>query len=87
MTSKTVRYTTTLSLDYLDELRALANKKTIPSVNHAINEALEVYLKSLKVAQYEASMKEAGRDKAFLSRTLTCADDFQHVDAEVSGEW
>ena len=87
MPMKTTRYTATLPLIYVDELKALTKERVIPSVNFAINEALDEYLKSRKAAQYEALMKEAGGDQAFLSRTLTCAEDFKAVDSEVSGTW
>ena len=43
--SKTVRYTTTLPLNYIDELKELAREKKIPSVNFAINKALDEHLK------------------------------------------
>ena len=77
MPTKTTRYTATLPLIYVDELKELAKERVIPSVDFAINEALDEYLKSRKAAQYEALMKEAGGDKAFLSRTLTCDADFK----------
>ncbi|MDR2713266.1 MAG: hypothetical protein LBB91_09180 [Clostridiales bacterium] len=87
MTARTVRYTATLPHKYIDELKKLAKEKIIPSVNFAINEALDEYLKSRKMAQYEALMKEAGQDNAFLSRTLSCAKDFKAIDSEVPGTW
>ena len=87
MISKTVRYTATLPHSYIDELKELAKEKKIPSVNFAINEALDEYLKDRKAAQYETSLKEAGKDKAFLTRTMSCAEDFSAVDDEVSGSW
>ena len=87
MAPKTIRYTATLPLNYVDELKTWTKEKIIPSVNYAINEALDEYLKRRKAAQYDALMKEAGRDKAFLERTLICADDFNIVDSEVSGRW
>ena len=87
MTPKTIRYTATLPSCYVDELKELAREKKIPSVNFAINEAVDEYLKSRKAAQYEALMKEAGRDQAFLARTAACAEDFSEVDSEVSGTW
>ena len=87
MKLETTRFTATLPSVYLDELKEMAKEKRIPSVNFAINEALEAYIKSRKAAQYEALMKEAGRDEAFLARTASCAEDFKVVDSEVSGEW
>jgi DNA polymerase/3'-5' exonuclease PolX len=85
--SKTVRYTATLPLNYIDELKELAREKKIPSVNFAINKALDEYLKDQKAAQYEILMKEAAQDKKFLTRTISCAEDFCAVDGEVSGKW
>ena len=87
MPTKTARYTATLPLAQFDQLKALAREKKIPSVNFAINEALDEYLKNQKAAQYEAMMREAGKDEEFLSRTLTCAEDFSAVDSEVAGAW
>ena len=87
MTPKTVRYTTSLPVAYLDELKELASEKKIPSVSFAINEAVTEYLQERKAAEYETLMKEAGQDKAFISRTTSCAKDFDAADAEVSGKW
>ena len=87
MASKTVRYSATLPLAYVNELKELAREKKIPSVNFAINEALDVYLKDKKAAQYETLMKEAGQDKVFLTRTMNCAEDYSAVDGEVFGKW
>ena len=40
-----------------------------------------------KATQYEILMKEAAQDKKFLTRTISCAEDFCAVDGEVSGKW
>ena len=87
MAAKTVRYTATLPLEHVNELRGLAKEKKIPSVNYAINAALDMYIKEQKAADYIAQMENAGKDEAFLSRTLSCADDFSAVDGEVDGKW
>ena len=87
MASQTIRYTATLPLDYVDELKELAKERIIPSVNFAINEALDEYLKNRKAAQYEKLMREAGRDKAFLERTMCCAEEFVLADHEGLGTW
>ena len=87
MKTETVRYTATLPLVYVDELKEMAKKKKITSVNVAINEALDEYLKNQRAARYEALMREAGRDEAFLARTAGCFEDFETVDSEVSGTW
>jgi len=87
MAAKTIRYTATLPLDQVNELRGLAKEKKIPSVNYAINVALDMSIREQKAAEYETQMKNAGQDEAFLSRTLNCADDFSAIDSEVDGKW
>ena len=87
MAIKTIRYTATLPLDHVNELRVLAKEKKIPSVNYAINVALDMYIREHKAAEYEAQMVIAGQDSTFLSRTLSCADDFSAIDDEVDGKW
>jgi hypothetical protein len=83
MRDETAQYTAILPVTYLDELKEMVKEKKIPSVNFAINEALEIYLKSLKAMKYEALMMEAGRDKTFLARTSSCTEDFKTVDNEI----
>jgi len=87
MATKTIRYTATLPLDHVNELRGLAKEKKIPSVNYAINVALDMYIKEQRAAEYKTQMENAGQDKAFLSRTLNCANDFYAIDSEVDGKW
>jgi len=87
MATKTIRYTATLPLDHVNELRGLAKEKKIPSVNYAINAALDMYIKEQKATDYKKQMENASRDKAFLSRTLNCANDFIATDGEVDGKW
>ncbi len=85
--SKTVRITATLPSIYLDELKQMAEEQQIPSVNFAIRQALEAYLKQVKKREYDEMMQEAAKDAAFLARTEKCAEDFDPFDSEVLGEW
>ena len=87
MATKTIRYTATLPIDHVNELRGLAKEKKIPSVNYAITVALDMYIREQKAAEYRVQMENASQDKAFLSRTLNCADDFSAIDGEVDGKW
>jgi len=87
MKQETIRYTATLPLNYVVELKEMAKEKRIPSVNYAIQEALDEYLKSRKAARYEELMREAGRDEKFLSRTMSCSASFKVIDGEVAGSW
>ena len=82
-----IRITATLPAAFIDELKTLVNSKQIPSVNFAIKQAVDEYLKQIKKNQYEAMMKEAAADKAFMSRTSKCNEDFAFADSEVDSEW
>ena len=83
MTEKTVRYTATLPLAHLEELKDMANAKVVPSVNFAVNEAVTEYLSTQKALRYNALMQEARQDEAFLARTLACDEAFKYADSEV----
>jgi len=85
--TETTRYTATLPVAALNELRMLASENLIPSVNYGIRQAVDEYLKQIKKAQYAAQMKKAAADKAFIERTNRCAEDFSFSDSEVQGEW
>ena len=41
---------------------------------------------NLVVIMYEALMKEAGQDKAFLARTMECAEEFKLVSSEAPNQ-
>lgn len=86
-TTKTVRFTATLPSVYIDELKLLAKQQQIPSVNFAVRQAIDDYLKQVKKREYDEMMKEAANDKDFMERTMRCADDFSFTDSEVHGEW
>ena len=83
----TADYTATLPSEYINELRQLAKSQQIPSVNFAIRQALDEYLKQAKKREYDEMMKAAAKDKSFMERTMKCAEDFSFSDSEVQGEW
>lgn len=70
--TQTARYTATLPIYALDELKALASSGQIPSVNFAIRQAVDEYLKQAKKKRYEELMKEAAEDKEFIKKTMSC---------------
>lgn len=84
---QTIKYTATLSEESIQELKALAEKKVIPSVNYAIREAIEEYIAQTKKQMYEKQMQEAAEDERFQKRTIGCDKEFTFVDSEVSGTW
>ena len=85
--SSTSRVTATLPTEQVKMLKRLSLEHRIPSVNFAIRQAVDEYLKQLKKSQYETLMAEAANDDDFIQRTMSCAEDFAYVDSEVAGEW
>ncbi len=85
--SSTSRVTATLPTEQVKMLKQLSLEHRIPSVNFAIRQAVDEYLKQLKKSQYETLMAEAANDDDFIQRTMSCAEDFAYVDSEVAGEW
>lgn len=86
-TKQTIKYTATLPETSVDELKMLAERKVIPSVNFAIREAIKSYIMQTKKELYEKQMQEAVKDKLFLKRTIDSDKDFSFVDSEVGGNW
>ena len=86
MNNTSIKYTVILPCEYISELKELASKKIIPSVNYGIKRAVEKYLEHEKRELYAQSMAEAAKDEDFLKRTLDCQKDFTNVDCEVREE-
>ena len=84
--SKSVKYTATLSGSSIEELKQLAQKKVVPSVNFAIREAISAYIVQTKKVLYEKEMKEASLDEDYLRRTYETQEDFICADKEVTGD-
>jgi len=87
MSNINIEYTAVLPDEYVTELKKLASKKFIPSVNYGIKRAVEKYLEQVKKEVYSDVMEEADKDAAFLKRTLDTQKDFTVIDCEVGGEW
>jgi hypothetical protein len=87
MNNTSIKYTVVLPSEYISELKELASKKIIKSVNNGIKIAIEKYIEQEKKELYAQSMAEAAKDENFLKRTLDCQKDFANVDCEVGEEW
>ena len=81
-----IKYTAIIPQKYLDELRGMVDKKIIPSVNQGIRAAVEDFIKAHKLYEYQAGMREAADDKAFIARTLETQKAFEAADAEAD-QW
>lgn len=86
-TKQTIKYTATLSESSIDELKRLAEKKIIPSVNFAIREAVNLYIAQTKKELYEKEMQQAAKDKDYLRRTIESDRNFSFIDSEVGKDW
>lgn len=84
--AKNIKYTAVLPIEYINELKELALKKIIPSVNFGIRLAIENYICERKRDLYKKQMKEAAKDDAFLKRTLETQAVYDLVDNEVDGQ-
>ena len=82
-----VKYTTVLPREYVNELKKLAEKKVIPSVNQGIRLAVDGFIAQHKQLEYKLAMQEAAADKAFIKRTLDTQEAFVFSDAEGSDSW
>jgi len=87
MLNQTVKYTAILPQDCVIELRNMAEKKIIPSVNQGIRIAVEDFLKAQSDSEYQRRMREASKDEGFIKRTIETMTAFEYVDAKVNGEW
>jgi hypothetical protein len=82
-----IKYTTVLPAKYVAELKDLASKKIIPSVNFGIRSAVAHYIAECTREQYVQQMTEAAKDKKFMDRTLDTQDAYKDADGEVGGQW
>ncbi|MDR1915514.1 MAG: hypothetical protein LBQ58_02945, partial [Synergistaceae bacterium] len=78
---------TVLPRHYVDELKAMAEKRIIPSVNQGIRSAVEIFVSDHKRRVYEMEMKEAACDEAFINRTIETQEIFSISDAENDIKW
>ncbi|MCL2719934.1 MAG: hypothetical protein FWD47_01165 [Treponema sp.] len=87
MLNQTIKYTAVLPQDHVKELRNMANKKIIPSVNQGIRVAIEDFLKTRNESEFKYNMAEASKDEAFNRRMTETMTAFEYSDAKVDGEW
>jgi len=84
---KSIRYTAVLPQSYVDELKIMAERETIQSINQGIRLAIASFITDNKQREYETAMREAANDRSFLKRTLETQKDFSAIDAENDATW
>ena len=87
MLNQMIKYTAVLPRDCVSELRNMADRKVISSVNQGIRIAVEDFVKARKEHEYRNSIDEASRDKTFIRRMTDTMKAFEFADAKVDGEW
>jgi len=87
MLNQMIKYTAVLPRDCVSELRSMADKKVISSVNQGLRIAVEDFVKARKEHEYRHSIDEASRDKTFIRRMTDTMKAFEFADAKVDGEW
>ena len=75
-----VKYTTILPKTCIDELKNLADKKIVSSVNQGIRLAVENFVAIQKQQEYANLMQEAVSDESFIKRTMDAQNDFSAAD-------
>lgn len=79
-------YTFSLPIDLLNKLKAYSNDGYIPSVNFAVKDAIESYLKLLEKQKLYDEMKAAVDDPMFMDDLKNAMNDFSHSDFELTRE-
>jgi len=79
-------YTFSLPIDLLNKLKDYSNDGYIQSVNFAVKDAIESYLKLLEKQKLYDEMKAAVDDPMFMDDLINAMNDFSHTDFELTRE-
>jgi metal-responsive CopG/Arc/MetJ family transcriptional regulator len=82
-----IKYTAVLPKEHLGELRRMAERNEIPSINQGIRAAVKDYVDTHRLSEYQREMREATEDEAFVRRTMDTQAAFEFVDAEGEAAW
>jgi len=88
--SNGVKYTVVLPESDIQQLKELASKNKIASVNAGVREAVEAYIVQQKKEMYKKDLQEANEDPEFIQRNEDIQGAFKHSDDETKGmikEW
>jgi hypothetical protein len=80
-----VKYTVVLPEESLEELKTLAGKNIIESINAGVREAVAAYIIQQKRESYKQDLAAAAQDPEFLKRTEETMDSFHSIDQETEG--
>jgi predicted DNA-binding protein len=86
MSHSVKNYTFSLPIDLLNKLKEFSSEGYVPSVNAAVKEAIESYVKILEKQSLYMSMKEAAKDPMFIKDLEETIKDFNYSDFEATKE-
>ena len=85
--SKAIKnYTFSLPIELLNKLKKYSSEGHVPSVNSAVKEAIESYVKVIEKQNLYIQMKEASKDPMFMEDLDSVMYDFSYSDYEVTKE-
>ncbi|MEW6624891.1 MAG: hypothetical protein AB1420_17500 [Bacillota bacterium] len=85
--SKVIKnYTFSLPIDLLNKLKKYSNEGLVPSVNSAVKDAIESYVKLIEKQNLYIQMKEASKDPMFMEDLDSVMHDFSYSDFEATKE-
>lgn len=87
MADITVKSTININKDYLDELKLLISENRLSSLTEGINNAIAMYLSFERKKRYYTAMEEAGKDDAFINRTMDSQAFFDSMETEPDSKW
>ncbi|MBZ4653786.1 MAG: hypothetical protein JG781_1125 [Peptococcaceae bacterium] len=79
-------YTFSLPIDLLNKLKRYSSEGHVSSVNAAVKEAIESYVKNIEKQKLYEEMKAATQDPMFMADLNEAIDDFSYSDFEVTKE-
>lgn len=79
-------YTFSLPIDLLKKLKHYSIEGYVPSVNAAVKEAIEAYVRVIEKQNLYIEMKEAANDPKFMDDLETVMNDFSFSDFEATKE-
>gem|GEM_PF-358447 len=77
-----VKYTVVLPESDIRELKEMADKDMINSVNAGVREAVEEYIVKIKKENYKKELIKAVKDPEFIKRNEEVMKTFKHADKE-----
>jgi predicted DNA-binding protein len=83
--SKVIKnYTFSLPIDLLNKLKYYSNEGQVPSVNAAVKEAIETYVKIIEKQHLYIQMKEAAQDPMFMEDLESTINAFSYSDFDAT---